>query len=426
VCGTKTFVNQGAQQPWCRSALPRNPIMSSRSTSEEREDKEDENLLQKPPAQRNLPASDSVPIKVQGMPMLRLARNYVALLSVPLLWGTFTPSMKLLLDHKHAPPVILTNLLSHTVGAVALACLWLLEAVPRQQCLPIMDEDRHPPTKRRMALASLELGIYLFFGQLTQLLGLGGTSATTNAILVQSSVVIVPLCEPARGLSRCSRVLPSLLALAGIAAITVAPQLVTVSPPSPHTSPETSVGHRLADGSHARTEGEGDPSQTTFGVLCSLASAVFYALHTLRLSEYGDVEATVQATGQVAFNAVLDLVAVPISSILAGGNCLQWLTHANMSAIHRLGIAAVWNGVFIVGATTWAMSYAQRKLPASQAVLAYALEPLFAAVFAATFLHDAIGPLQAAGGILIVAANMLMACRSPGGDGGGGGGAWHI
>ena len=38
--------------------------------------------------------------------------RWVALLSVPMLWGSYCPSMKLLLNQKHPPPAILTNLVS--------------------------------------------------------------------------------------------------------------------------------------------------------------------------------------------------------------------------------------------------------------------------------------------------------------------------
>ena len=186
---------------------------------------------------------------------------YTVLLSVPILWGTFTPSMKLLLDHKHSPPVILTNLLSHMVGTAALGLLWMIEALPRRRCVPEDSPEGNAAPLHRIMRATCELGLYLFFGQLTQLLGLGGTSATINAILVQSSVVIVPLCDPAtKSQPLLPRVLPSILALAGIFCITVAPVLVH--------------GHGLG----------GDTEElTTFGILCSLASAIFYALHTCLL-----------------------------------------------------------------------------------------------------------------------------------------------
>lgn len=367
--------------------------------------------------------------------------QYVVLISVPILWGTFTPTMKLLLDHKHAPPVLLTNFLSHAVGTAALGLLWLCEALPRRRCFP---DDEDTPPRSRMMLASCELGVYLFFGQLTQLLGLGGTSATTNAILVQSSVVIVPLFEalPRQSISPAvvsgdgsgsggervgglgsrtreqwfARCLPSLLALAGIATITIAPKFLGGS----NDSSVGSGGRMLAEGS---SDGNSAPEvETTFGVLCSLASAACYALHTVRLSEYGDVDATLQATGQVAVNAALDLVSLAlvalVSSILGHSNDaspIKWLRHAAHAnpphALRHLFEAACWNGIGVVGATTWAMSYAQRSVRASTAVVAYAMEPLFAAVFAAAFLHEGIGPLLILGGALIIFANVIVGIR---------------
>ena len=293
-----------------------------------------------------------VPATSRRRPHASMLR-WAALLSVPLLWGTFTPVMKGLLDQRRPPPVILTNLVSHAVGTLALGVLWVVEALPRRSCMP---EDFGATASRwRMVAASCELGVYLFFGQLLQLIGLGGTSATSNAILVQASVVIVPIFE-----ARCSpkgttatagtagtwtsRMLPSLLSLAGIATITVAPQL-------------------LAKGISTDAD-ESDRGQTSVGVLCSLASACCYALHTLRLSEYGDVDATVQATGQVAANTALDLMALPIAASVGGRGSSSWrwlryASHGEMLALRKLLVASCWNGIFIVGATTWGMSYAQ-------------------------------------------------------------------
>ena len=107
----------------------------------------------------------------------------MTLVTVPVLWGTFTPSMKMLLDSKHAPPVIITNLASHFVGSAALAVVWAMQAVPRRKCLPVDNAESDNLQARHALWASCELGIYLFFGQLTQLVGLVGTTATTNAII---------------------------------------------------------------------------------------------------------------------------------------------------------------------------------------------------------------------------------------------------
>ena len=90
----------------------------------------------------------------------------------------------------------------------------------------------------------------------------------------------------------------------------------------------------------------------------------------------------------------------------------RWLRHADTAALHHLLIAASWNGIMIVGATTWAMSYAQSVFRASTAALCYAMEPLFAASFAAVVLHDHFGPWQLLGGALVVGANMLAGARA--------------
>ena len=336
----------------------------------------------------------------------------MALMAVPLLWGTFTPSMKLLLDREHAPPVVLTNLLSHSVGMLALSCMWLCEAPPRCHCVP-ESSGAQRPTITRIVTASCELGVYLFFGQLTQMLGLDGTSATTNAILVQSSVVLVPIIDEARSamplVGRLHRLLPSLLALIGIATTTAASTLTESSLNQPSNSPTSQ------DPGYGASAGADNGS--TFGVVCSLASAGFYALHTLRLSEYGDVHATLQATGQVAVNAALDFLTLPTAALLDGtsGTTACWWRrahHIDQDSFRRLSAAAVWNGIFIVGATTWGMSFAQRSFRASTAAVAYAMEPLFAAIFAAGMLHESLTPLTIAGGVLIIAANVLVGLRA--------------
>jgi len=306
----------------------------------------------------------------------------VALIAVPALWGSYTPALKMLLDGRNVPPPVVTNLASHVVGFLSLLFLWYLQ--PGGAKLP---ED--PAERRRAMHASLELGTYLFFGQLTQLLGLAGTSATTNAVLVQSSVVIIPLLDSAGFESRrwrtpsgfAIRMLPSTLAFGGVALI-------------------TGVG---APG--AGEEGENTP----LGLAFSMASAVFYAMHTLRLSAYGDVDPTVQAVGQVGVNTLIDVVALPLSALFPGGGAVAWLVSTGKGARKRLGRAALWNGVFVVGATTWSMSYAQQACSASTAALAYATEPLFAAVLAAFVLGDSISSMQLAGGALVFAANVLAA-----------------
>merc|ERR1719329_261436 len=51
-----------------------------------------------------------------------------------MLWGSFTPTMKLLLAVHRPPPALVTNLCSHVVGAVTL-CIITLVTRPPPHCL---------------------------------------------------------------------------------------------------------------------------------------------------------------------------------------------------------------------------------------------------------------------------------------------------
>ena len=85
-----------------------------------------------------------------------------------------------------------------------------------------------------------------------------------------------------------------------------------------------------------------------------------------------------QAAGQVLVNTGLDILAMPLSRA-----SMQWLMLGGRVALRRLAVAAAWNGIMVVCLTTWAMSFAQQAFAASTAALAYAMEPVFAAMFAA-------------------------------------------
>ena len=251
-------------------------LLDGNSTCSEGELSPDELLVSPPPAKRRNAGA--------------LALRLVALISVPLLWGSYTPALKLLLTRRNPPPPILTNLTSHAVGFVTLVVVSYIQNCmsltgPRCRRLRLLPADEQLDWSRATR-ASLELGIYLFFGQLTQLLGLAATSATTNAILVQASVVVVPLIDPPEGGAPKGRrhaaarwlvrLTPSLLALGGVAMI-------------------CGIGRDQPAGRHD------EPENTAVGIGFSLASAAFYAMHTLRLSHYGDVDPTLQALGQFVF-----------------------------------------------------------------------------------------------------------------------------
>ena len=202
-------------------------------------------------------------------------RATAALVSVPILWGTYAPVAKTLLLETNAPAT-LSNFATHGVGAISLLSLLALQRATRGKATAMTSSASRGRTLR----ASFELGTYLWLGQLLQLLGLASTSATINALLVQASVIFVPLLErsqPAsdgehpRGLARWA---PSLLALCGVALVSGSSALIV------------------------------DGSTNAAGVTLSLLAAVCYSVHTHRLSSYGDVGALEQAPRSYEYSAL--------------------------------------------------------------------------------------------------------------------------
>ena len=217
------------------------------------------------------------------------------------------------------------------------------------------------------------------------IVGLEGVSAMTSAVLVESAVVLVPMMSPrfARPLWR--QWAPSLVALAGIVLL---------------------VG------------GGGEPcaadaAATPAAVALSLFSAGMFAAHTVRTDEYDDVEPVTQALGQVGVAAGLDVLYLASCA----DTSTAWLdAAAGGPQLAHLLLAAGWCGVVTCAFTTWAQSYAQQAFSTTTAALAYALDPVFAALFAALLLHESLDGAQALGGALVVAANLAADAPAGGGD----------
>jgi hypothetical protein len=62
----------------------------------------------------------------------------------------------------------------------------------------------------------------------------------------------------------------------------------------------------------------------------------------------------------------------------------------------------LWIGVGVLGAATWAMSFAQQSVPPVTAMLCYVLTPCFAAIYAAALLGEFLSPPQLLGGALVI------------------------
>ena len=171
------------------------------------------------------------------------AARVAVLCSVPVVWGTYAPAVKAVYALPAPPPGAVFSLFYYVV---ALGCLGALGRAAAAPGAAAADEGA--------ARAGLELGAYLYAGNLFQVVGLETVSADAAAFLVQLTTVLVPVLESAatgRAVARETR-LACAVAFSGVAVL-------------------------CAEGLAA------DAGQVS-GDLCVVAAAVLYSLHVVRLS----------------------------------------------------------------------------------------------------------------------------------------------
>ncbi len=237
------------------------------------------------------------------------------LLLVPVLWGSFAPVNKNCFKDASTDSLFITNMYSHFVSSIVfLIC------------------NKFNITKFNYN-CGLELGGYMFAGQITQMIGLSSISASLNALLVQSNCVIICIVNIKKEGVR--HVFPALLSVCGACFLF------------------TGNVHDI----------------NMFGALVTIGSSLFYALHTVRLQAYLDIPILVQVASQMYIVTFLDAIIV-IASLLTH---IQW----NVDIISNT-FCIFWNGLFVHCVTLFAMSAAQEKIPSNIAGIVYATEPAFA------------------------------------------------
>lgn len=149
-------------------------------------------------------------------------------------------------------------------------------------------------------------------------------------------------------------------------------------------------------------ESGGDLAGDTATVLC----AFFYAAYVVALSRCSNQHnAAHLAATQVAFMAVLGSAWLFAQSI--GTEDLATLP----ARIAPHGIVLMYLGACATAGMLFLQAVGQRKVPADKAAVIYALEPVFAALFAWLWLNELLGWRGIAGGALVIAAILLAEIR---------------
>ncbi|MEN3111244.1 DMT family transporter [Uliginosibacterium paludis] len=270
----------------------------------------------------------------------------LALIVVTLTWGTTFPAMKAVSQQMPAGMMVGVR---WALGALALAPF-------------IRWRDR------RLWRDAALLATPLFLSFVLQVLGLTFMSAGRNAFITALNVIMVPLMMPLLG-GRIGGKVWIATALAGLGIVIM--------------SYEQSSGW-LGD-------------TLTFG--CAIA----FAFYVLAMERFSPRHPALSLAGAQA------VMMAALSPLWIAGEWLHWgAAYPAMLA----GTGKVWLELLYLGLICSAFSlilqtWAQARASAVQAALIYALEPFFAALFAAWWLHEAFGPRAIAGGVLIIVAMIV-------------------
>lgn len=305
------------------------------------------------------------------------------LYSVPFLWGSFGPAVRLLFSQDpHPDPSIFNTerlLLSTLVYVPILAAEF---AAFRKRDTTVADPDK----SFRFVTAGAELGIYVFLANVAQVIGLQQTSASRAAFLVQLQTVIVPVLSGMFGLDKISPKtwLSSLVAVAGVALL-------------------------------SSDKGHGTVSSLT-GDALEVLSAVFFSTYIIRLGRYcNEVPANPLVATKIAVQAVLSIAWAALSEIgiflhhaptEVSGGAEDMVSWTFMAVLVNLAVV-MWTGLLSSAAAGWAQTRGQQGVPASEAVVIFATQPLWASALAAIVLGESFGAKGFAGGAMIVAATLI-------------------
>eukprot|EP00871_Galdieria_phlegrea_P004091 jgi/Galph1/4683/GphlegSOOS_G3406.1 len=348
------------------------------------------------------------------VPSLEDIDGRLILLFVTILHGTFSPSVRILFDLSHAPDAALFNTLRLLLSS-SLYIPVLKNTFSNYQPMehgrdsiihgsisddknkknmdkPHVSSERQATSDRRKwILAGLELGTWVFVGNVLQVVGLESTPASRAAFLVQLQTVIVPFLSSYFGsfVSR-SDIFASVISICGIAVL--------------------SSGKTYA---HSKSSLVGDGLE--------VLSAIFFSIYVIRLGHYTRYySATSLASVKICFQALLSVVWLIFDLLQRSDYQLdalisQWnagIASFIDSDIHEKSVffaVVIWTGIFISGLSTLLQTIGQKTVRPSDAAVIYSTQPLWASLFSFLWLHETFQNSDWMGALLILGGAFLSA-----------------
>lgn len=335
-------------------------------------------------------SADRLPLlDVDGEARDRTA-GLLVLASVPIAWGTYGPVVKFLYEVQPAVPGIVFSAAYYIVASLVLNVLSILSPIA-----PMSDgfDDDFP------VQGGLELGSYLFLGNLLQVKGLETVPSDRAAFIVQLTTIIVPLLSAViNKVSVSLRTwLACILAFTGV----------------------------IIMGLDGKEVGLSLAASLTEGDFLVMAAAVLYSMHVVRLSRYAMETTPLKlAASKATTEAILSITVVTgllwtnvggtevatFFEALTSGWVAKTVTLTTLTP--AIG-AILWTGLVTCAYTIYAQSYGQARVAPTEANLIYTIQPLFTSLFAYMLLGETLGIAGVGGGALIALAVYAVANQDP-------------
>lgn len=321
--------------------------------------------------------------------------GFLVLLTVPVAWGSFEPATRFVYATDPALPSLLFSAAYYIVAAVTLLSLALFRT-----------SEKWP------VHGGLELGLYLFVGNLLQVLGLKTVPSDRAAFLLQLTTILVPLLEASRSKAVSKRTwLACFVALLGVAVMGL---------DTSQSSVQALSTHEIINMLPVLSNGD----------LMIAGAALSYSFHCIRLEKYAQTTSAVKLAASKAvtetvctfltilavlwYSALSNPVGGPPLSTFASESGNEIINYvSNHPFIETNVIAAIcWTGWVTVAYTIYAQSYGQSRVRPTTANLIYTIQPLCTALIAWSLLGESLGPFGWCGGLLIGLAVLLVALPS--------------
>ncbi len=279
-----------------------------------------------------------------------MSRGDLALIIATLIWGV---SFTIVKDALTEVSPLLFLALRFSLGAAVMALV----------LAPKLTQYRY--TLRHFQWCALG-GVLLMAGMALQTVGLRLTTISKSAFLTGLYIVLVPLLS-----SLVNRVGPRLREWVGISFATVGMALMTMN--------------------------ENQWQTPSLGDALTIGCAIVFAVQIMVLGQ-------ASRSGDAQLATLLQLTVCALC--LAGS--FNWLETPRIVWSSRVIFAILMTGVFATAGAIGLQSWAQQTVPATRAALLFALEPVFAGLFAWFWVGEAITPRAAAGAAFILAGILIV------------------